>query len=100
MLDEADTLLDMGFREEIEAITEMMPPTPKRQTFMFSATVSKAIQQVAREVLDPNHIFINCVTEESPVHAHVPQYHTVLPSPKDQLPHILRLIAHDQLINP
>lgn len=78
----------------------MMPPTPERQTFLFSATVSKAIQQIAREFLDPNHAFINCVNEESPVHAHVPQYHTVLPSPNDQLPHILRLLAHDQLTNP
>ena len=100
MLDEADTLLDMGFREEIEAIVGMMPPTPERQTFMFSATVSKAIQQVAREVLDQNHAFINCVTEDSPVHAHVSQYHTVLPSARDQIPHILRSIAHDQLSNP
>lgn len=100
MLDEADTLLDMGFREDIEGIMKMMPPTPERQTFMFSATVSKAIQQIAREVLDKNHAFINCVTEDSPVHAHVSQYHTVLPSPKDQLPHILRLLAHDQLANP
>ncbi|KAF9652672.1 DEAD-domain-containing protein [Thelephora ganbajun] len=100
VLDEADTLLDMGFREDIEGIMKMMPPTPERQTFMFSATVSKAIQQIAREVLDQNHAFINCVTEDSPVHAHVPQYHTVLPSPGDQLPHILRLLAHDQLANP
>lgn len=100
MLDEADTLLDMGFREDIEGIISMMPPTPKRQTFMFSATISKAIQEIAREVLDPNHVFINCATEGSPVHAHVPQYHTVLPSARDQLPHILRLLAHDQLSNP
>ena len=100
MLDEADTLLDMGFREDIERIMKMMPPTTERQTFMFSATVSKPIQQIARQVLDQNHAFINCVTEESPVHAHVDQYHTVLPSPKDQLPHILRLLAHDQLTNP
>jgi ATP-dependent RNA helicase MSS116 len=90
----------MGFREDIERIMKMMPPTPERQTFLFSATVSKAIQQIAREFLDPNHTFINCVTEESPVHAHVSQYHTVLPSPSDQLPHILRLLAHDQLTNP
>ena len=100
MLDEADTLLDMGFREDIESIMKMMPPTPERQTFMFSATVSKAIQQIAREVLDPNHTFINCASEDSPVHAHVHQYHTVLPSARDQLPHILRLLAHDQLANP
>jgi ATP-dependent RNA helicase MSS116 len=90
----------MGFREDIESIMKMMPPTPERQTFMFSATVSKAIQEIAREVLDPNHAFVNCVTEESPVHAHVHQYHTVLPSAADQLPHILRLLAHDQLANP
>jgi ATP-dependent RNA helicase MSS116, mitochondrial len=100
VLDEADTLLDMGFREDIEDIMSLMPPTRERQTFMFSATVSKAIQQIARKVLDQNHAFINCVSEESPVHAHVPQYHTVLPSPSDQLPHILRLLAHDQLTNP
>ena len=100
MLDEADTLLDMGFREDIEGIMKMMPSTPERQTFMFSATVSKAIQQIAREVLDKDHAFINCATEDSPVHAHVSQYHTVLPSARDQLPHILRLLSHDQLTNP
>ena len=100
MLDEADTLLDMGFREDIEGIMKMMPPTPERQTFMFSATVSKAIQEIARGVLDQNHAFINCVTEDSPVHAHVSQYHTVLPSARDQIPYILRLLAHDQLTNP
>jgi len=100
VLDEADTLLDMGFREDIEDIMKMMPQTPKRQTFMFSATISKPIQEIARQVLDKNHAYINCVTEDSPVHAHVSQYHTVLPSARDQLPHILRLLAHDQLTSP
>ncbi|KAJ7249416.1 P-loop containing nucleoside triphosphate hydrolase protein [Mycena rebaudengoi] len=87
ILDEADTLLEMGFREDIEDIKRYLPPVPQRQTLLFSATVSKEIQQVARSTLAPNHKYINCVTEEaSPVHAH--------------LPHILRLIAHDQLTNP
>ena len=90
----------MGFREDIEDIMKMMPSTPERQTFMFSATISKAIQEIAREVLDQNHVFVSCATEDSPVHAHVPQYHTVLPSAGDQLPHLLRLLAHDQLTNP
>ncbi|KAF8067705.1 P-loop containing nucleoside triphosphate hydrolase protein [Lyophyllum atratum] len=101
ILDEADTLLDMGFRSDIDAIKEFLPPVPERQTFLFSATVSKAIQEVAEESLAPNHKFINCVTSDtSPVHAHVEQYHTVLPNAKDQIPHMLRLIAHDQLLNP
>ena len=91
----------MGFRQEIEAIAEFLPQSPERQTFLFSATVSPAIQQVARKTLNKNHLFINCVSNDSsPVHAHVPQYHTVLPSAADQLPHVLRLLAHDQLTNP
>ncbi|CAK5275869.1 unnamed protein product [Mycena citricolor] len=100
ILDEADTLLEMGFREDIEDIKRFLPPTPQRQTLLFSATVSKQIQQVARSSLAEDHRFINCVSEEaSPVHAHISQYHTVLPSAEAQIPHILRLLAQDQLTN-
>lgn len=101
VLDEADTLLDMGFRDDVDAIKEFLPPTPQRQTFLFSATVSREIQQIARSTLHHNHLFINTVSDkESPVHAHVPQFHTVLPSAAEQISHTLRLIAHDQLLNP
>ena len=91
----------MGFREDIAAITDLLPKAPQRQTFLFSATVSREIQQVARATLARNHKFINCVTNDAPpVHAHIPQYHTLLPGPEDQIPHILRLLAHDQLTHP
>ncbi|THH30200.1 hypothetical protein EUX98_g3971 [Antrodiella citrinella] len=101
ILDEADSLLEMGFREEVQAIAKAMPQAPERQTFLFSATVEKNIQQVARATLDKNHTFINCVSDTaSPVHAHVSQHSTVLSSPAEQIPHVLRLIAHDQLTNP
>ena len=101
ILDEADTLLEMGFREDIQAISSFLEKTPERQTFLFSATVSREIQQIARATLDKNHRFIDCVpADSSPVHAHVPQYHTVLPTAAHQLPHILRLLAHDQLLHP
>jgi ATP-dependent RNA helicase MSS116, mitochondrial len=90
----------MGFRPDLDAITNFLPPTPERQTFLFSATVSKAIRDVARQTLDTNHTFINCVSDDAPpVHAHIPQYHTVLPDASHQLPHVLRLLAHDQLSN-
>ncbi|CAE6527530.1 unnamed protein product [Rhizoctonia solani] len=101
ILDEADTLLDMGFRDDLEDIVSYLPKSPERQTMLYSATVSRAIEQVARSTLDKNHEFINTVQDEdSPVHAHIPQYHTVVPRAEDQLPHILRLLAHDQLANP
>ncbi len=46
VLDEADEMLDMGFREELEAILDAAPP--HRRTLMFSATVPKPIAELAR----------------------------------------------------
>ncbi|KAA1476149.1 DEAD-domain-containing protein [Dentipellis sp. KUC8613] len=100
ILDEADTLLDMGFRDDLEGIVRELPKTPERQTFLFSATISRPIQQITKAFLDSNRHFIDVVpVDDSPVHAHVPQYHTILPSAEHQIPHVLRLIAHDQLVN-
>lgn len=91
----------MGFRPDIDAITNFFPETPIRQTFLFSATVSPAIRKVAREVLDRDHLFIDVVSKDSsPVHAHIPQFYTNLPSAKEQLPYLFRVIMHDQLANP
>jgi ATP-dependent RNA helicase MSS116 len=91
----------MGFRPDIDAIADFFPKTPIRQTFLFSATVSPAIRQIAREVLDKDHLFLDVAAKDSsPVHAHIPQFYTVLPSAKDQLPHLFRIIMHDQLANP
>ena len=46
VLDEADEMLDMGFREDIEYILEYMPE--KRQTLLFSATIPKAILNLTK----------------------------------------------------
>ena len=46
VLDEADEMLDLGFREDLEFILEETPET--RQTLMFSATVPKAIARLAQ----------------------------------------------------
>jgi ATP-dependent RNA helicase DeaD len=46
ILDEADEMLDMGFREDIEFILKAVPTT--RQTVLFSATVPRAIEELIR----------------------------------------------------
>ena len=46
VLDEADEMLDFGFREELELLLSATPP--ERRTMMFSATLPKAILGLAR----------------------------------------------------
>ncbi|PKP92816.1 MAG: DEAD/DEAH box helicase [Alphaproteobacteria bacterium HGW-Alphaproteobacteria-16] len=46
VLDEADEMLDMGFREELEALLDATPET--RRTLLFSATMPKPIVVLAR----------------------------------------------------
>lgn len=47
VLDEADEMLDMGFREDIESILEQVPD--ERQTIFFSATMSKPIMTLTKK---------------------------------------------------
>ncbi|KFK25226.1 hypothetical protein AALP_AA8G083800 [Arabis alpina] len=63
VLDEADQLLAMGFRKDIERIIAAVPK--KRQTFLFSATVPKEVRQICDIAMKPDHEFINCVQEGS-----------------------------------
>jgi ATP-dependent RNA helicase DeaD len=46
VLDEADEMLDLGFREDLEFILEATPP--ERRTLLFSATIPKEIAGLAR----------------------------------------------------
>ncbi len=57
ILDEADRMLDMGFSDDIMRIVAELPR--ERQTLMFSATMPRKIQQLAKSILtDPVEVKI------------------------------------------
>lgn len=61
VLDEADEMLDMGFREDIEKILQDVPK--ERQTMLFSATIPKPILDLAERYLK-NPKFVKVVHKE------------------------------------
>ena len=61
VLDEADEMLRMGFIDEVEWILEQTPE--KRQMALFSATMPKQVERIARRYLnDPQEISIKART--------------------------------------
>ncbi|WP_242582297.1 DEAD/DEAH box helicase [Hymenobacter telluris] len=58
ILDEADEMLDMGFRDDIETVLKKMPE--ERQTVFFSATMSKPIMEMTKRYQkDPQIVKVN-----------------------------------------
>lgn len=49
VMDEADEMLDMGFKEDLDAILSETPKT--RQTLLFSATISKSVHAIAKQYM-------------------------------------------------
>lgn len=49
VLDEADEMLDMGFKDELDAILESAPK--ERRTLLFSATLPKEVEAIARNYM-------------------------------------------------
>jgi ATP-dependent RNA helicase MSS116 len=48
IFDEADQLLDMGFRPAIQEMLSRLPPKESRQTLLFSATMPSDVAAIAK----------------------------------------------------
>ncbi len=61
VLDEADTMLDMGFFNDVQSIISKLPK--KRQTLLFSATMPTEIELLAQAILtEPTKVQIEAET--------------------------------------
>ena len=87
ILDEADEMLDMGFREDMETILSETPQD--RQTVMFSATMPKAIMDIARNFQKDARV-IKVVRKELTVSNIEQFYYEVRPKNKTEV--LCRLI--------
>lgn len=81
VLDEADEMLNMGFREDIETILKDMPANI--QTALFSATMPEPILEIARTYQDDAQI-IKVVRKELTVPKIEQYYYEVSPKMKEE----------------
>ena len=65
ILDEADRMLDMGFSDQLNKITDQLPV--ERQAMMFSATFAPEVERLARKIMkSPVEITIDKVSSSTP----------------------------------
>ncbi|KAL6219583.1 hypothetical protein ACLB2K_007342 [Fragaria x ananassa] len=85
VLDEADRMFDLGFEPQIRSIVGQI--RPDRQTLLFSATMPRKVETLAREILsDPVRVTVG---EVGMANEDITQVVHVLPSDAEKLPWLL-----------
>ncbi|KAK8913783.1 DEAD-box ATP-dependent RNA helicase 24 [Platanthera zijinensis] len=85
VLDEADRMFDLGFEPQIRSIVGQI--RPDRQTLLFSATMPRKVERLAREILtDPIRVTVG---EVGTANEDITQVVHVIPSETDKMPWLL-----------
>jgi ATP-dependent RNA helicase DeaD len=93
VLDEADQMLDIGFRPAVETILQEIPKP--RQTFLLSATMPSGVRELSRKYLnDPFDVRLIHDDEDATVPSIRQSYVMVAPERKFEL--LIKLLEREQ----
>jgi ATP-dependent RNA helicase DDX55/SPB4 len=96
VMDEADRLLDLGFKEDLQKILNQLPK--QRRTGLFSASVSEAVDQLIRVGLrNPVRISVKVKSSTGALDKRTPvslQMSYVITKPSQKLPAIRQLLGN------
>mgnify|MGYP000445216377 CR=1 FL=1 len=91
VLDEADRMLDLGFRKDIEYILRHCPSS--RQTLLLSATIPDEILKLARRFMrEPEELWL---APDKPAVEQIEQFYCIV-EPDQKLPLLLKILDEER----
>lgn len=102
ILDEADTMLESGFLQNVKDILRLLPPKQQAgwQGMCFSATIPEKIKDVINVVLRPGYTSLSTIDENAaPTIDKVPQFHIIMPSFPDMFTTLASLLDAESATN-
>lgn len=102
ILDEADTMLEQGFLQDVQQLLALLPPKSAGwQGMCFSATIPPKINGVLHHILRAKYTHITTVTEEeTPTIERVPQHYILIPSVEETFTSLHSLLTIEYVLPP
>ena len=94
IIDEADRMLDMGFIPDVRSIIRSLPAKDRRQTMLFSATLTKEVMRLASQWM-PDPVVVEVEPEQVAVESVEPILYSV--TAKDKFTLLYNLLQRPDL---